>query len=254
MKTAKAYLLLLPMLVLLLSCCEEEEPDPCEALAPVTADFMILEDFYFDYPENWEPYDTDTVRSGRVVFMALEEGARYTWTLGAETIHERSFMRHSFPLNQPIEVSLRVEKEPNTNCFPEDDGLDSLRRDFWYIGRCQAPDFDGEWEGVIDGDTARTIFIETCAEYPDPSPSDDLALRIVNLVEGCDVFNGFEIEYVGFEKIYFKDTGIRNCLNPIGVARLHGPNKDSITIEYEIDAAVGDIDNTIQKTFQGKRR
>jgi len=139
MKTAKAYLLLLPMLVLLLSCCEEEEPDPCAALEPVTARFIMGERITNQSGTNDFIVDTlivsDTVLTWNPVqFVAPAGYDSYEWTVGTEEEGMKTYSGDSvvqIHIAHPWEallVRLIVRDEPNTTCFPQDDGIDTLTR------------------------------------------------------------------------------------------------------------------------------
>ncbi len=119
--------------------------DPCFGLGEVSADFFIYEAIdtgqgEFTSPEAYdirkiywpiEYYDTDQVLTFGAYFEAkIEDADRYEWHIGSEIITSRSFYRQDFPLGASIPVTLIVEKKPNLNCFPYDDGRDTLTRVF----------------------------------------------------------------------------------------------------------------------------
>ena len=73
--------------------------------------------------------NTDTIyHESNVYFNALEDNAEYTWYVGQEIIHERSFYRYfdASLIGQSLPITLVVKKTPNNICFPEDDGYDSI--------------------------------------------------------------------------------------------------------------------------------
>ncbi|MDN5213274.1 hypothetical protein QQ020_14490 [Fulvivirgaceae bacterium BMA12] len=256
MKIIKVFALPLICFIIfvLQSCSGDDINDPCIDENPVSASFTIYETFQLGLPEKWEAYDTDTVNTKYVLFTALEEDASYEWILGAEVISDQSFIRHSFPRGTSIEVELRVNKQPNADCFPEDDGFDTLKRTFYVTETlfCDAL-LNGSYVGhdLEDENSERTIAIDVCYEYP--NPFNDTEPRIFNLVPGCDIY-GFGKQNIAYKQMYFGDNGVLECLNPTGFAYIYGKSNDSIRIDYSIDKSAGDIENSITKTFIGVRK
>lgn len=122
--------------VLIGACCKEPvippfPEDPCKDKNPVTADFKIKE--VLGPGSYWSSFKTETddiLTNKNVIFEAVEEGAQYTWYIGTEVLTTRSFGRYfnETYLGQTIPISLVVEKEPNTWCFPNDSGRDSVTK------------------------------------------------------------------------------------------------------------------------------
>jgi len=119
----------------LASCKKEVQPgmaplnQGCDCAKEVSAEFTMEE--MSGQGQSWTKYTvTDTIWDGKNVrFTALEENAEYTWYLGAEIIHEKSFMRYFKDLKgQSIPVRLEVKKKPNYICFPKDDGFDLIAK------------------------------------------------------------------------------------------------------------------------------
>jgi len=236
-------------------CGDDIKPDPCAKEKPVTADFFIYEAFSFTKElEDWKDLDTDTVNSDGVNFVAKEKGAIYEWTLGAETITTRSFYRENYPRGESIEVSLKVNKKPDKNCFPNDDGDDIKVRNFYTTKKswCDSR-LDGTYRGADDdAPTAiREITIEICApNLTQPSLSE--SLRINNLTGGCDIF-GFGIYQPGYTQLGFGSAGGGTpCLVPVGVARLDSINRNLVTIFYSRLESVNSF-KRINKKFVGTR-
>jgi hypothetical protein len=133
-----AILLFFSGVMVLYNGCKEECPcddptnpacpnyDPCRGKKSVTADFEIgrfrragwdkelIPDWIPDVafrrfligfkPKNYDPKDTSV---------------KYTWILGAETIHDGEFERDfSDTRESSIPVTLIVQKKPNLECFP----------------------------------------------------------------------------------------------------------------------------------------
>ena len=118
---------------ILVFACKKEQPgmqnaeDPCECASEVSADFLIEERGWSSINEKFT--ETDTIYHPKNVrFTAKLDDAEYTWYIGAEVINDKSYMRFfdESTVGEDITVTLVVKKEPNTLCFPNDDGYDSI--------------------------------------------------------------------------------------------------------------------------------
>jgi hypothetical protein len=118
------------------ACCKDKCSDPanpdcgnydaCYGKKSTSAAFTIEERVGERY------FETDTIGGDNLVrFTATEEADSYTWYLGSEVIKEKSFTRLDFPKNSNLKVKLVVNRTPNTACFPNDKGVDSLTRPFY---------------------------------------------------------------------------------------------------------------------------
>ena len=238
----------------------EPEPDPCAGKNPVTADFHIYEAFPGGYPDGWELYDTDTVATDIITFSALEKAAQYEWRLGTETIRKKTFTRSGFPNNINIAVRLKVIKIPNKTCFPEDSGVVTKTRIFFAAsGVDRKFAVDGNFRGSNTDNPSHVFTIEIDTRYlppgGDPTPSwGDWTFRLVNLPIGCDI-TGFRSGSLGYKQVKIGDNLAYDCLRPLGIARVHGSNNDSITIKYTIQIAPGSdyFDRRESKIFKGIR-
>jgi hypothetical protein len=239
--------------IALQGCGDDPKPDPCEKERPISADFFIYETFGNPILEGWKNVDADTVAAYGVTFLAAEKNAVYEWTLGAETITTRSFYREKFPRGQNLEVSLKVTKTPNSNCFPDDDGVDFKRRSFYTtVDFGCSSRINGTFRGADEDapNEIRDVTFEICApNLVRPDLGNDL--RIDNLTGGCDIFNF--LEQPGYTQLGFSFPGGGSpCLAPVGVARLDSLDRNSITILYtRIISSTNE--NRISKKFVGKR-
>lgn len=117
------------VVALLFATCKETEPpaeNSCQNAQEVSADFAIevaVGDRYFDGDSI---YVQNLVR-----FRAKQKLDNYLWVLGAETISTQSFSRTLFPQGTWINVTLMVKSKPNTACFPNDNGMDTLTKRFY---------------------------------------------------------------------------------------------------------------------------
>ena len=135
-KLTHSYKLLILVIIcfLVFTKCTKEpktEPNPCCGVTPVTADFGMMNitgtflNFYDFFP------DVAFTRN-YITFRAIPQDpeATYTWYLGTEVISGSQFQRDFSPTIQTgennIPITLVVKKTPNTECYPNDDGYDSI--------------------------------------------------------------------------------------------------------------------------------
>jgi hypothetical protein len=56
----------------------------------------------------------------------LQDADSFIWKIGSGTYNKKSFSLNDFPKNVLLNVSLvLINKNPNKNCFPEDNGIDT---------------------------------------------------------------------------------------------------------------------------------
>jgi hypothetical protein len=157
-------------------CVDETDPacpnyDPCWDQEEVSAAFLMYEYINSSLEEFWKKLDADTVRWPRVRFEALTDGASYHWQIGARTYDTRevTLLFDEVQRNAPwqtIPITLKVEKEPNTSCFPSDNGRDSLTRYLTIADECSTKlngEYVGYWEGTSPEDTF-SISIEVTSD------------------------------------------------------------------------------------------
>lgn len=165
---------------------ECENYDPCYGKKPVTAEIILsqraapssggeLGKLYLD--EGGDVFPRIQIR-----FHCPLEGAKYTWTLGAETITEQTFERNFFTVPYGVyTVKLIVEKAPNTNCYPGDDGFDTVVKTFKIVPACEI-EASGIYKGVWDNSTDSGVV--TIRHFYDGTYSDSCSFgitRITNL-------------------------------------------------------------------------
>ena len=146
MKKIKLYLIAVSVLSIIVFACKKQQPqinedikNPCDCAHEVSAEFKMEETggLFTTYEGNTQYMtETDTAYSNRVIwFTAKEEDAEYTWYIGAEVIHEKQFYRifdHSVA-GQTLPMTLVVKKSPNTKCYPNDDGYDSITKMITFV-------------------------------------------------------------------------------------------------------------------------
>jgi hypothetical protein len=258
MKTAKPYLLLLPILAFLLSCCEEEpEPDPCASLEPVTARFVIGERIM-----NWgyEEIDTlvisDTVLTWSYVqFRAPAGYDSYEWQVGTEEEGMKTYSGDSVVQIQIVHpwealpVSLIVRDEPNTACFPQDDGIDTLTRILTVIDRDKSPAF-GRYQGYLESNPTDTFTVSFNIKFNQGEREIDL----LNMDPGCYPTTN-SIDYaIGYRSMHFASSGYLQdgCNDPNGWLWLDS-SYQHVTIDFSTRELGSFPDDREYFRFIGKR-
>jgi hypothetical protein len=215
----KAFGIISISVFVFMASCKKEEPkpcpvacedpanpdcpnyDPCYTVEEVSADFDILEGIANVIPWN----DSFTVISevssfGMIKFKAKQENnLHYTWFIGSETITDvnevsRLFLTPNVTPGTVISITLVVEGEPNIECFPNDDGIDTVTKSFKLVEACEYwvnGTFRGAWADEQSTDSFNVRF-----EFIDKSGINCSSLRVWNLTNQvqCDsIATGFGI-------------------------------------------------------------
>ena len=244
------FLIGISVLVFILnSCGKEPVENPCECgQKPVSANFTIMEKYYVNQFLNdvYTPYDTDTVFSNFVQFNALEENAMYTWQIGNETLDTKDVERSDFPKGQLIPITLMVENEPDKDCFPDDDGRDTLTRYLYRMESNCESFIHGQFHGALASNPQDTftIDIDNCAPYP--IDWDSYYPYFNNLKRDCEFICDERI--IGYKQVGFF-AGDSQCDHIYGLAKIN--NSNEITIEFSY--LTGDNTN-IEYIFNGLKK
>lgn len=199
--------LVLIIIFLLNGCKKKEEPNPCTGKQRVSAAFNMYEFSPIEHtpsgpiPPALPLIDTDTLLRYEMMFEAKQEGLSYEWTLGTETITEKSFVREGFPYNTPITVTLKVRGIPDEKCFPGDDAIDVQTRTFVRIrGTCENIKITGAYKGTYSDAPKDTVTLDINACGPKACISCDSTFIIMNLFsKGCKA-EANPSYYVGFKQ------------------------------------------------------
>lgn len=186
--------------LLLLAGCKgcDDKVDPCKNLKPISASFKTRENVAVsDYMKNYFldiPCDT-LIENG--AFTADElDATSYTWKVGVGVYHGKQ-LSLSFGNVTPgtlIPVKLIVHKTPNKNCFPNDDGIDSVTKNIRItrgLTEGGALNFEGTYEMPDYEDPSKTIQFGTYTQDGTESlvrgfgfPKESLKGDISNTVDG----------------------------------------------------------------------
>jgi hypothetical protein len=101
-----------------------------------SADF-IIERNLLNEDNDWIWIVGDTVFStGLIQFRSLEKGdIQHTWYVGAEVLHDSAVNRNFNTVNPPKFITIHhvIQYTPDSFCFPDDDGYDSVSRTFYLV-------------------------------------------------------------------------------------------------------------------------
>ena len=191
-------------------CEDASNPDccnynPCYGEESTSA-YFIIEESLRDY---WIEGDTVSGIGNKssVRFTAMQDADSFIWTLGSQTIREKSFTRNSFPSDRRIPVSLvTIRNHPNISCFPNDDGRDTFRR-VMYTWPSESYYDEGEKKYVVDNPMP---IQGRYLGYFDSEPNNQIEITLKDSVYRCTKVNP-DNSYIGFNsrnipKGYFNPT------------------------------------------------
>jgi hypothetical protein len=129
------------------TCCHDPQNPECENYDPcfgknIENEILISRAGYGGIT-NWFQPDVKFSRDNIYFRPAKKiDGAKYTWYLGTEVIEEYEFVRDFSDTRQTKEqgilIKLIIERPKQTDCFPNDDGLDTFERKiYFYDNHCE---------------------------------------------------------------------------------------------------------------------
>lgn len=245
MSLVKTYKQLVASLVVLvfLTHCKSPEPNPCLNAQPTTAAFNM--GIYFKGGSGEWAIDTlidsDTLLYKKFITFVAEDSLMdsYEWHIGNDP---RVFTEQSVTLffdytEDSLKVELIAKKQPKTNCFPNDVGIDTLVRYLTIIDQKDNP-IIGKYTGYLASDPTTEMEVEVIFDR------DLYGYQINNINKGCFPVENYQsgidvIEHVStYKAIYFAenlhpgDYAYPNaCMDPRGWAVLDSDNK-TITISF----------------------
>lgn len=239
----RTYLLSVFFLFLLFSTCKKEMCDddtnvecpnynPCWDAQETSAYFTIIENTvgYSRLRDNWfSAIDSDTVFQHSLTFTAEEEDALYIWVIGQDTFYDRSVSLWDFPAGESIDISLFIEREPNTECFPNDDGKESLTRTFYRLNSFCEASVVGRYlvHDIEDTDHEFEFELMVCTEFGPPYYGENFIINFDG--SGCmkpvDVFLRTNYEFMF-------DASTVECGAPIGHIYMSPSNTQKVNIEF----------------------
>ncbi|MCX6147235.1 MAG: hypothetical protein NTW25_08295 [Candidatus Kapabacteria bacterium] len=237
------YLFYLAFASLLISSSCNDNPvvikDPCVGARPVTANIRIYQSLYnvLDSNKKLKIYsDTVLTNIGATDCVHFESDSGYTqyeWLVGDDTTHHYT-QNLTLCFTQPfgwVKVRLIVKGTPNKNCFPNDDGIDTMYKSF-FVKDFHQPEFLGSYQGYNVSNPKDTFTVRINYE------NGDRGIIIYNINKGCDTpinkpTSIIDIFYLNkVLTIWDPSTYGYGCEAPVGLAILQEDLK-TIVIDYK---------------------
>lgn len=170
--------------ILIFSSCKKDDnggPDPCNGVQATSAEFTIIEELNREglwFPEYINYFiDSDTITRNFVTFTVNQEVDSVKWIIGLDpTVRKGRTIKVDFPESErgnTIAVTAYVKTKPNTQCFPEDDGLDTFTRYMYYQFDSLSPVF-GKYHGALTDAPEDTFTMEVRWNGEGSSPEREL--------------------------------------------------------------------------------
>jgi hypothetical protein len=199
MKLINLYPLLAVIIILSVQSRCKRESDLCLNPSPFKADFTLGEIIGDSLVA------TDTLTFFRMTARAAEKYASIKWEIGNDARNFENKQEVNLDFNTPLigqtfTVRMIAKGQPNTMCFPDDDGIDTVTKQFTRVcttiqysclnksGYKYIPPVFGVWRGATTDNPNHTfeVTLVDFGEYAQPGASvAGQGSRIFNLPEGC---------------------------------------------------------------------
>lgn len=181
-------------------CKKDPDPNPCLDSSPFKADFTLGEMIGDSLVA------TDTLTYYRMTARAVAKYSSIKWQIGSDP---RSFDNQQevglnfggATIGQTFVVRMIATGVANTACFPNDDGIDTVTKQFTRVCAIGSGEYSciskpgikyvspvyGVWRGSMKDNPNRVFditFVEF-GEYPPPGANSGFGTRLFNLPEGC---------------------------------------------------------------------
>lgn len=143
--------------------CHDHTNPKCENYNPCFGKFPALADFTISEVVSGFPNETEEVfRMSYVQFSAKQEFESYQWVIGNhnDTFYTRTCGLKDFPEGETITVRLVGKRKPNTDCFPNDDGIDTVYKTFKVTAGDSLMPIVGEYEGYYEGNPNKKVTVK----------------------------------------------------------------------------------------------
>jgi hypothetical protein len=213
--------------------------DPCYGKEMPTADFLI-EDLACDAYLDCVFITEDSIFFGNDIrFRSTfenEKKYKHTWYIGTEILNDYQVVRDFLNVPRPafITVSHVIRYEPDTICFPGDDGMDSVSRTFYLIRYFNELNIFGRYRGVLNNEID-SFDMEIYFLNKNGGPAEiakdvgNTFQRFINFHNIKDTVDGYyfvwPVNYFG----YF--SGDRNT-SPLGEVTID-PGTNQVLMNYE---------------------
>jgi hypothetical protein len=174
--------------------------DPCYGKELPTADFLMEESVVKQGLDRVFIPEDSIFFGVYIRFRSIyEDEAKYThtWYLGAETLDGYQIVRSFDKVTRPafITVSHVIRYEPDTVCFPGDDGMDSVSRKFYLIKYYNELNVFGKYRGILENEIdSFDMEISYINENGDPAIvfdyTSNMYQRFINFQNNQDTITG----------------------------------------------------------------
>ena len=242
----KFILLLFTFLSLLTACDKDDDSINCDNQTIPIFDFSISKGLGLN--ENRTYFDSDTFFNGSSIKLEVISPDfkynRFKWKIGTDpTIRTGKRVELEYDVTGDISVTLISEWTPNTECFPNDFGSDTITKQFHLLSSFTDSKVFGEFEGYYESepDSLITLYVEH---------DGFLVAHVNNIPVGC-----FEDDV--YISVAYKDFFMSNydakfpCPRPKGFGHISNDNK-TLTLEYEIWNL--DLGERVSRKFIGNRK
>jgi hypothetical protein len=242
--------------------------DKCEGSKQTSAEFKIYNELYYYDKENGKTVEKikqveeDTLMVGSYVnFEALDQNATsYEWTIGSDTRKRTGkkvtvfFNNESVADESPITIKLKLTRNPDTECFPNDIGVDSVMRKVYFLKQDKWPLY-GKYQGSDEGNLNALFVVEITNEKDQSGLPTNF---IKNLPNSCNTNRAYLGSSTAFEftinqiEVFGQELNcyFRQLDKKIGYL---SADRENIIIEYEFTKG-GVADSQKQKRiFHGTR-
>ncbi|MEQ8706148.1 MAG: hypothetical protein RIC19_19610 [Phaeodactylibacter sp.] len=261
--------LILALALLLASGCRKEDEecydptdsscanyDPCWEKEAVSAGF-VMEERVAHFDSVWH-IPTDTILEGGILRLrALQPADSIRWQMsGDPRTWDSEELRMQFGGSESLEISLTLWREPDTLCFPDDDGIDSLTRRLTVVPHPEAA-IIGRYRGATDANPDEPYELEIFWRESTPSASH-ATIQITGIHPGCN--NTFDFNVItsvgsGYLAYAFWRGSLETttgCSAPQGIARLSA-NRQEITVRFRMRNLENVSEFLPETTFRGVR-
>ncbi len=173
--------------------CKDPVEDPCEGVEEVAADFKM--EIFLGYNEDQRWFEGDTFTQGYVRFSAIGQFDSVNWQVGLDPreFTDRQFTLDFFDFLGALDVKMIGYRKPNNECFPDDDGVDTISKHLVIVHKSESK-FFGHYNGyfVSEPDSSFQLFIDYVSgsiafnEFPKGYPREP------------GEYDGFAIDYRHF--------------------------------------------------------
>ena len=252
-------------LLLTIACCKDDCTDPrnpdcpnyvdCAKLYPPTsASFTIKEATAFVGLPDYLFIDTDTCYRSIVDFEAIDtEADSFIWQIGTEPEPRYGRkVRITFPDNMrgsTFTIRLIIKAKPNAICNPNDDGIDTVIRQFYFMKTGE----DLSWEGTYygsDEDKPDSLYTIVLGHNYDIA-TDKNSFLLFGIPRGCT-----DTLVIKLNNLFFSyknaEIGIpgSNCSYKI-IHCIKNNNNNTYTLTFGVRKWVGNTSIDSKRLFTG---